>query len=422
MISFSRVSTVVYKDLIWSANNLKLLSVMLVPAFLVVFFSKLDAAGNFGISITFINSFVGLFTTSYLIIEEKNKGTLLSLLTTPLTSGELLMGKFLFTLLICSAFSLMALLFHGRMDVLLNPIAFFNLALFAGMSCFLGCTLGMFFKNEQEMSVVAPVIMIFFVIGGAVDKVSPGENLHAFFPDYHMAATIKDIEQAFSVLAMHSAFNLLYFAVCFFMAASYANFYFSNSREKRLSKSLITSVLTLFVVFILSGAFFTKYKPIEKIVGQASTITGLHWDVEFMYNDKAYKFAPLFESRENTVFLFTHIKEDKNNMTLSVRKAKEDEKTPELRYQKVLKDKSRVILSHNNRDFNGEKASKWVYSRKDRMIVLYDLFCQDEILQFALDVNFESMKNFEARVNDFRTFMDQIKINCRDKEKALESN
>ena len=150
MISFSRVFTIVKKDLAWARSNPKLLGIMILPVFVVVFFSRFDAAATFGFSLVFVNAFVGIFSTSYLVIEEKNKGTLLSLLTSPLTGPELLLGKFLFNLLLCGSFSLLVILVNQRFDLLTQPLALLVILLFAGTTCFVGFLTGVFFKNEQE--------------------------------------------------------------------------------------------------------------------------------------------------------------------------------------------------------------------------------------------------------------------------------
>lgn len=412
MISMSRVLTVVRKDVLWAMNNLKLLSVMLVPVFMVVFFSRLDAAATFGFSLTFVNSFVGLFSTSYLIIEEKNKGTLLALLTTPLTGAELLLGKFLFNLLLCLTFSVLAMALNNRLDILLNPLVFFNLVFFAGTTCFFGYTMGVFFRNEQEMSVLAPVLMILFVFGGAADKLAVKDNIHAFFPDYHMMQTTRDVAFELSDLLVHFGFNLLYFLIAFGMAAAYTNFYFSNNRERRFSKQLIATIFVFCGALVASGVYFNKYEKKESSLGDAKTLVGRNWTVSYQFDEKNYGMKPIIESKDKTVLLISHIKDSENNFTISYRKPKEDEKTLEARREKVESDENRMILARLDQEKDGQPVVRWVYSRKDRMIVLAESFCGDELLQWSIDVTFNKMTNFERHYTDFLNLEKSLKINC----------
>jgi hypothetical protein len=112
----------------------------------------------------FINSFLGIFSTSYLIIEEKNNGTLLALLTSPLTASELLMGKFLFNVILCGLFSFMVILSQWTARGFDLSTSFGQHLSFCWDHLFCRLSSGSFFKNEQEMSFLLPYSCCFFVL------------------------------------------------------------------------------------------------------------------------------------------------------------------------------------------------------------------------------------------------------------------
>ena len=414
MISIRRVLTIVFKDMLWAAHNYKLLSIMLVPVFAVVFFSRLDSQMTFGFSLAFVNVFIGLFSTSYLIIEEKNKGTLLALLTTPLTGSELLLGKFLFNLLICLSFSILAFVLNGRIDLLLNPLALIHLAFFAGTTCFLGFTMGVFFRNEQEMSVVAPIVMIGFIFGAAVDKFSNHWNLHSFFPDYHFVTTVKSVTIDSPIA--HIVFAALLFFVSFSMAANYTGFYFSNSRESRFSSKLFLWLLAFFVCLGVSGLYFNTLEgKTEKKVPYRILRTPV-WTVNYQMPSKEYKAEEVLVSDQRQVYRLKNLQKDGAELLLSVREVETDETSLKARQVKMSQDRHRTPMSRTDDVRNGEPIQKWIYIKGNKLIVLSEALCADQILQWSLTTAFEQMEFFETHFKEFEAFDQSIQPKCLDQK------
>ena len=415
MVSFSRIFTIVQKDVSWAVGNLKLLGVMILPVFLVIFFSRLDSSATFVFSLIFVNAFVGIFSTSYLIIEEKNRGTLLALLTTPLTGGELLLGKFFFNLILCLTFSILGIVLNGRLDVLQNPLIILNIIFFAGTTCFFGYVIGLFFKNEQEMSVLAPFMMLFFCFSDAAEKLSTKSSIHAFLPDYHLAQSLKDVTLPISELLVFTFFSFLLFAVAFMMATLYTKFYFSNNREKRFSNQLIVSISIFALVLAASGLLVNSQKKQELNPEgrQAHSIESEHWVAAFDFDPKIYKLKTLLESRDKSVVVLSDLKRKNYNFALSIRKVEDDEKTVELRNKKVLEDSKRQIITYQEKEAAGFPMKRWVYTQHDEITVLSESFCKNHIFQVSLDQKLKKMGRFSKNLEKYEDLLSRLKLSCR---------
>ena len=251
-MNLNRVKAIVSKDFYWAKNNAKLLGITLMPALMNVFFAKTAGAAMFAISLSFSISMIGIFLTSFLLIEEKRKGTLKALLTTPLTNAELLFGKFLFTFSLCMLIALFSLAVNSRLDLVYNPIAVLNIAIFSATTCFIGFIQGLFFKNEQEMGVAAPIILLLFTVGPAIEEATDSD-VAAYFPDYHFTHSLDTKEISYFEALFHTSYGLAIALVAFFFAVSFARFYFSNNNERRFSPYL-GIVLTFFVsTYFVSG-------------------------------------------------------------------------------------------------------------------------------------------------------------------------
>ncbi len=414
MISLQRVFTVVKKDVAWAMGNLKLLGVMVLPLFVVVFFSSFDAAATFGFSLIFVNAFVGIFSTSYLVIEEKNKGTLLALLTSPLTGAELLLGKFLFNLILCSFFSLLVILLNSRFDLFLQPLALLNIFLFAGTTCFVGFVTGVFFKNEQEMSVLAPFLMVLFCFGDAAEKVSHSNSVHAFFPDYHLSQSVRDLPLGFSDLWSHTVFSLFMFTVAFGMAAFYTRFYFSNNREKRFSNRLIGFIFAFVGVLVGSGVYANATKDPAKMERglQVVEVETPSVKVAFKFDPKVFYHKSLLQSRQKAVELLTFKDEKEVNIVVGVRDLEEDEDSFEKRLKKVNEDPKREIIAFQEKPWGEHVLRQWMYLRPDKLVVLRESLCGSQAFQVSLDIRLKKMQRFQKDFSAYKTFFDSVQMTC----------
>ncbi len=423
MSSLRRIVTVYKKDVYWVLGNFKLLGIMLMPILFIIFFSQTGKGALFSFIMVFINAFIGIFSTSYLIIEEKNKGTLLSLLTTPLKSFELLLAKFLFNLTLCLLISILAILVNNRLDLLVSPFALINLALYAGLTCFVGCVVGMFFKNEQEMSIVAPILMFFFIFGDIVAKTSSGSAFFPFFPDYHITQVIKNPVTSDINYLPHTFFNLLYFLIALVTATLYTQFYFSNNRETRVSKTLI-GMMGVFVIALLASGLTNKDKSRKQLdsTGRVSQrFVSKNWSGRFEFDGKLWEMQKILDTATRSAFVL-HPKEGSSlikngkaedvEMSLVVRPAEEQESTQLKRYQWIRKDERRELVSYETLQHKTHDFQKFIYFYEDKLIVLIESFCGKQLLQVSLDMKFQELVSFQGHWIYLQNLLDNLHITC----------
>ncbi len=416
-MSFQRAFIILQKDLYWAKQNSKLLALMVMPVFLMLFFSRLDSGGTFGFSLSFINAFVGIFSTSYLITEEKNKGTLVSLLTTPLKGSELLLGKFLFNLILCLTFTLLSMLLNNRFDLLTRPFALLNCFFFAGTTCFFGYTLGVFFKNEKEMSVLAPFLLIFFAMGDAMENLSDQVPIGGFFPSYHLVQSLKEVPPLLSQQLIHTLFTALMFVSTFFMASLYTKFYFSNHRDgKRLSLSLVLTSLAFISVLVVSGFYTMEYgsqAKLNKANKEAFEIETQNWKIQFDIDRRRFFIKNVIDTKARQGYLVKEKKNDPLKVFLSVRKLKDAENSFEKRKKHFASNFRRQVMADEESKIFGYDARNWVYLYKGEQTVLQEVICGDEIFQWGLDQKLKKMKGYERNFKTFLQLSKRIKIQCK---------
>ena len=267
-----RVWVVIKKDMAWIKGDLKLLgTVSIVPVFMILMFSAVSRTNitegihlnaSLGIDISVMGMLLlicttGCITTSQLILREKEKGTLLALLTTPLKYQEFILGKLFFTFTLSLLFAVILALTSGMKDFILNPVVMLNMALFTGTVCFIGCVAGIFSETELENNTVVFVALIFFTSAFVLKSV--GSPVFQIFYFIHPVSHFFEIfsENNFQNLFIHTGFNLLFFIGLFFFSAVYIRFYFSNNIERRFSFPLFLSLCAGFIgLFVLSVLLF----------------------------------------------------------------------------------------------------------------------------------------------------------------------
>lgn len=423
MSSLRRIVTVYKKDVYWVLGNFKLLGIMLMPILFIIFFSQTGKGALFSFIMVFINAFIGIFSTSYLIIEEKNKGTLLSLLTTPLKSFELLLAKFLFNLTLCLLISILAIVVNSRLDLLVSLFALINLALYAGLTCFVGCVVGMFFKNEQEMSIVAPILMFFFIFGEIVAKTASGSVFFPFFPDYHITQVIKNPVSFDINYLPHTLFNLLYFLIALVSATLYTQFYFSNNRETRVSKALI-GMMGVFAIALLTSGVTNKDKSRKQLDSEgrvSQRFVSKSWSGRFEFDGKLWEMQKILDTTARSVFVL-HPKEESSlnkngnpediEMSLVVRPAEERESTKLKRYQWIRKDERRKLISYETFQHKTHDFQKFIYFHEDKLIVLIESFCGKQLLQVSLDVKSQELVSLQSYWIYLQNLLDNLYITC----------
>ena len=411
--SARRVLALLKKDLFWAKSNLKLLAVMTAPLFLTVVFSILDKESTFGFTMSFLIAFIGIFSTSYLVIEEKQKGTLLSLLTTPLQSYELLLGKFLFNLILCLFFALFAIFLNQRFDLLGNPLVFLNLILFAGTTCFVGYVLGIFFKKEQEMSILAPALMLFFCSGDIAYKASQTGTIFPFFADYHFLQLLREVPVSTERMLIHSLFNLLYFSIALAMASLYTRFYFSNSRERRWSPILLYSTVAFMGALVLSGTSISVDEREARLAGYSSQkfVTD-HWAGRFEYQPQDFILKKMVEARNRVVYLLQDKEYEGVKYVIAVRQVTSDELSPQARRQQIKKDPERFLLAGETMQLKTRDFQRYTYIKKDELVVLVESFCGQQLLQISFEYKLKKIKPLAHKLRLLNQLLKQMSFTC----------
>ena len=417
MISVNRIASVFQKDIAWAKGNMKILTVMLLPIFFISLFSIIDAEATFAFSIPFTSTFIGIFLTSYLIIEEKRSGTLLALLTSPLRSYELLVSKLCFAMTLCLIFSTFAIFMNKRIDLLASPMIPLNIILFSGTCCFLGCLMGLFHKNEQEMSVLSTIALLVF--SGSHFRNATGEDrLAAYFPDHHLTQLLSVSEIPLETLLVHTGFNSLYFLGAIALGSWYTNFYFSNNREKRASSTFFALLAGFIGLYVLSGSLapglIKSHGSKLNVSGQAQhKFQTDFWSGAFSYNPDKQSIQVLLDAKIKKIYEIKF--KDKDNhgkYIISTREADADESSVELREKKIKEDESRILVGMKQINVKDTPFKQWTYYRGEELIVLAEAFCERQLLQISLDIKDPKMKGMKKSFKQFKDILNNLEPQC----------
>lgn len=409
MISLVRTLTLFRKDVLWSLANIKLLAVMVLPVIFLVIFSGNPRSLLF--SLIFSNVFIGLFSTSYLVIEEKNKGTLLALMTSPLTGFEVLMGKFLFNLALCLIFSALSFLFHRNIMDFLSPMILVNIAFFAGTTCFLGFLMGLFFKNEQEMSVIAPFLMFLFSLGDPLSMTSSLAHINTFFPEYHLIEILKGARGR--MLLLHTLWNFLLFASVLFCAVRYTQFYFLNNRERRFHWSL-AGLGVVFLMLCLTSGFYFSRKAKAAPRTQQVTLESPWLKAEIPYPDQDLVAKKVAEAPDETIYELgsKELQLHSSRIVVVARQLEEDEQTLEQRRQKIYQKYNRVVINESESQAHGVHWTQWIYTEAGQFYVLQESLCGDHIFQITVGIENRRVDWMHGMLKAYRHMMDHLKYEC----------
>ena len=291
-----RILALLRKDFIWASTNKKQLmyaSSFFVALFFVFFginylssILEVTAKERAYIVVKFKLFFlylgvmqVSLSWPSYLIENEKIKGTLLSLLTTPLKGYEFVLAKviFSFSLIFFSSFMLIlidTILIDTIFIYLISkttytvthfsslPFVLLNLALFSGLFCLIGIFIGLFTKTSLACKKIIGLLATFLITISYTSVTIP--TITFFDPAFHFFQVF--LAKDLSILLIHTAFNALYFFAFLVFNYFYIRFYFSNNREKTFSLNLCFGLAGVISLFVLSGFIsphFVKRKHLE---------------------------------------------------------------------------------------------------------------------------------------------------------------
>ncbi|WP_342442296.1 ABC transporter permease [Lysinibacillus sp. FSL K6-0075] len=162
-ISMTRIQAILVKDYKEFSRNYAVSTMILLPLILAFLYNKTGAstinAYFLPINITF--SMVTTYIQCCLIAEEKEKNTLRSLMLSPASLGDILIGKSLFVLIVTVVVLALSIFLVGYTPA---NLAILSVALLVSTVFYiaLGTICGLFAKSIMEGSIIVlPVIFLF---------------------------------------------------------------------------------------------------------------------------------------------------------------------------------------------------------------------------------------------------------------------
>ena len=165
-ISMTRIQAILIKDYKEFSRNYAVSIMALVPLILAFAYNKTGASGMqiFMLLINMTFSLVTAYVQCCLIAEEKEKNTLRSLMLSPASLGDILIGKSSFVFILsCAIIALTTYLFgYEPENLLLLSIALLLSTIFY---IAVGTLCGLFTKTIMEASLIILPVMIIFLGG-----------------------------------------------------------------------------------------------------------------------------------------------------------------------------------------------------------------------------------------------------------------
>lgn len=162
-ISMTRIQAIFMKDYKEFSRNYAVSTMALMPLFMAILYNQTGANAiiTYFLPINMAFSMVTTYVQCCLIAEEKEKNTLRSLMLSPASLGDILIGKSLFVLIVTIVVVAMTIFLVGYEPANLFIIAI-ALVLSAVFYIAMGTVCGLFAKSIMEGSIIVlPVIFIF---------------------------------------------------------------------------------------------------------------------------------------------------------------------------------------------------------------------------------------------------------------------
>jgi ABC-2 type transport system permease protein len=412
-LNLHRILAVFQKDVQWGTKNLKLLTIICMPLLISVGLTKLLSGHLSSYTLVFSISFVGLFLTSYIIAEEKRLGTLKTILISPLTPHELVLGKFLLPLCLCLLFSFLVFVSSNNLKIFFSPPVFAAIVLMSASICLLGTLFGLFFKNEQELGVSLPIIFFPFIFGEVIHKAT-GANISGFFPDYHLSHLVDNYFKLSDQQILMHLFSIgIFFSVLLSMTAQYIRFFFSKDTDgHRINLKTLLFLPAVALFLIASGLSQSHFKPKASLDSNkklsTQPIDTPNWTGAILYDSSVFEVTDSKGNKSTAIEYFATEPEpfkistvflmlDENTSTLEKR----------IEHAKELGTYFINISTMENKDWN-----KRISANQFKYVTNYEKQCGNEILS----VSFEHPKKSQlySIVEKFaEQLITQSTLNCR---------
>jgi ABC-2 type transport system permease protein len=159
----ARLSAMLVKEYHDAKSNVQVLSVIIVPIFLAILYSRMDGELDFAASFVFIMAvtFVTMYVQALLLAEEKEKNTLQVLLLSPASSADIMVGKSIISVILTVIVLVVSMLIidvNVASPIMLSVILLVALILFVA----LGTLVGLLSENLVQTTVyLLPLSFVF---------------------------------------------------------------------------------------------------------------------------------------------------------------------------------------------------------------------------------------------------------------------
>lgn len=203
-ISMSRIQAIFMKDYKEFSRNYAVSVMVLMPLILAFLYNKSGSAtiAIYILSINIAFSMVTTYVQCCLIAEEKEKNTLRSLMLSPASLGDILIGKSLFVFIITMVVVALTIFITGY-----NPANLFILAIALILSTVfyiaLGTLCGLFSKTIMEGSLITlPVVLIFSFgpLALALSSTSPILKIAEWLPSSQLVLLAEALEGSYTTM------------------------------------------------------------------------------------------------------------------------------------------------------------------------------------------------------------------------------
>ncbi|QPQ32728.1 ABC transporter permease [Lysinibacillus sp. JNUCC 51] len=203
-ISMTRIQAIFMKDYKEFSRNYAVSTMALLPLIMAFVYNQTGAhtISIYFLSINMAFSVVTTYIQCCLIAEEKEKNTLRSLMLSPASLGDILIGKSLFVFIVTSVIVATTIFIVGYKPSNLFIIAI-ALMLSAVFYIALGTLCGLFTKSIMEASIIVLPVMLIFSFGPlalALSSTNPIVKIAEWLPSSQLLVLAEALEGTYTTM------------------------------------------------------------------------------------------------------------------------------------------------------------------------------------------------------------------------------